>query len=295
MATPPALAQASARTPVSLSAPDQQRLGVVAAALELHETTVTEPAFIRVIDPALFAAIESDRIAATAAANASRAQWNRLRKLAIEDQSASQQSVEAAKAQATADDARASLLARRLTVEWGSTMASMSDTARAELLADLVGGDAALLRADAPGRPDGVEGVIHVKLAPERSIAASRMLGLTGAADGRMQTVGLFGVALGAKAAGLRPGRMFDGAIETNLRLAGVVIPRDAIVRLDGAAWAYFQVGAAAFERREIIDPVLLESGWFVSFGAKPGDRLVTRGAGALLAVERADESAEAN
>ncbi len=293
VAATPALAQSGA--PVTLRAADQQKLGVVIAVLDAREIAQTETAFIRVLDPAPLAVLEADRAAAAAAARASQNQLKRALKLAGEDQSASQQSVEAARAQAAADQSRLELLSRRLTFEWGQDIAAMTDPARAMLLSDLVGGGAALLRADAPQRPNGIAGAVILNAEAGQAVTVSETLGFAGAADSRMQTIGLYAVARGEETAALRPGRVFTGGIETNRKTAGVVIPREANVRLDGAAWAYFQTGEETFERRELVGATLIADGWFVAEGAGPGDRLVVKGAGSLLAVERADEAVEAD
>jgi hypothetical protein len=293
LAATPALAQSGA--PVRLRAADQQKLGVEIAVLGAREIAQTEAAFIRVLDPAPLAALDADRTAAAAAASASHNQLKRALKLAGEDQSASQQSVEAARAQAAADQSRLVLLSRRLTFEWGPEIAAMTDPARAALLTDLVSGDAALLRADAPQRPNGIAGAVVINSDAGRAVTVSETLGFAGAADPRMQTIGLYAVARGEATAGLRPGRVFNGGIETSRKTTGVVIPREASVRLDGAAWAYFQSGEETFERRELGGSTLIADGWFVAEGTKPGDRVVVKGAGSLLAVERADEAVEAD
>lgn len=292
-AATPALAQSAVSAHVTLSADDQSRLGVGTAILEAREIAQTAPAIIRVLDPAPLLAIESERVAAEAALRASMAQAKRLASLANEDQSASLQSVEAARAQAAADQSRLDLLSGRLRFEWGARFADLAPAARASLLRDLTAGEAVLLRADAPQHAEGLDGVVRVTSAAGVAKTYSESLGLSGVVDPRMQTIGLFVVAREAGPAGLSPGRVLKGGIETSQKIAGVVIPREAVIRVDGAAWAYVQTGGSTFERREIADPEFVEEGWFVVNGITPGDQLVTAGAGLLLAVERADEAAE--
>ena len=277
---------------VDMSKAEQARMGVSAVVLEGREIAKSAPAVIRVVDPMQLATLDADRSAAAAAAAASHNQLRRVARLAGEDQSASQQSVEAARAQEAADRSRLDLLTRRMTLEWGHKIAAMSDEERAALLAAVVSGQAALVRADAPGHPEGLDGAIRIETAPGKIVGVTETLGLSGGIDPRMQTIGLYAVARGAATAALRPGRFFDGGIETDAKSSGVVIPRAAIVRLDGAAWVYVHIGAADFERRAIIDPQPIDEGWFVVHGIKPGERVVAKGAGSLLAVERVGEAA---
>ncbi len=66
----------------------------------------------------------------------------------------------------------------------------------------------------------------------------------------------------------------------------GAVIPRAAIVRSEGKAWAYVQVGDQGFTRREVTLDAPTETGWFMSSGFKVGDRVVVDGAQTLLSEE---------
>lgn len=175
---------------------------------------------------------------------------------------------------------------------WGPAIAHMPPEDRAALIDAAAAGEAAIVRADAPERPDGVVGPVVIEMGAEATLTAEP-LGLAGAADPRMQTLGVLAVVRGEAAAALRPGRVISGAIETSGQVSGVLIPRAAVVRLDGADWAYVRTGAETFERREISDPVPVADGWLVAGGFAPGDAVVDQGAGSLIALERADESAE--
>jgi len=118
---------------------------------------------------------------------------------------------------------------------------------------------------------------------------AAVTLGLSGSADPGMQTVGVFCVVRGPAAAALRPGRTLAGEIETGRVVTGVVIPRSAVVRLDGADWVYVQEDADTFVRHAIVGGRPLRDGWLVAGGMPPGVAVVDRGAGSLIALERAD------
>jgi RND family efflux transporter MFP subunit len=85
----------------------------------------------------------------------------------------------------------------------------------------------------------------------------------------------------------LRPGL----AVTAYLRLpgtplGGVIIPRAAVVRAEGKAWAYVQTAEDQFVRRPVAAEQLTESGWFVASGFTAGERIVIAGAQVLLSEE---------
>lgn len=67
---------------------------------------------------------------------------------------------------------------------------------------------------------------------------------------------------------------------------AGVIVPREALVRTDGAAWVYVEAGDGRFARREAVLERLVADGWFVSGGLLPEERVVVSGAEVLLSEE---------
>lgn len=282
--------------PVSMPTVSQTRMGVASIVLEAREIQASVDAVVRAIDPTPLAMLDSDLAAAAAAYAASEKEFRRTEGLAAQDQSASQQALEAARARAAADMSTVTLLERRLEFEWGAAFAAQSASDRRTLISAVANGRAALLRADAPQRPEGLAaGRVLIETAPAGEPIAADTLGSSGAADPRMQTIGLYCIVHGPAAAALRPGRVFSGRIETEGKMTGVVIPRSALVRLDNAVWAYVRTGADDFRRRQIINPRPLQDGWFVADGFPPGIAVVTQGAGSLLALERADDATAAD
>jgi len=278
---------------VSVPAADQTRLGIASAVLDARTVNASVDAVIRSIDPSQLAALNSDLLAATAAAAASESELQRVAGLVAQDRSASQQALELARARAAADAAAVSLLHQRLELEWGPAFASQGDDARRQLIEDVSSGAAALLRADAPRYPSGLTGRVFVELHDHADVATTEFLGLSGTTDQRMQTIGLFCVIRGDAAKMLRPGRIVSGRIETNESLTGVVLPRSALIRSQGRTWAYVRIGEESFIRREVVDGLPVEDGWYVAMGFEPGTDVVNEGAGSMIAFERADEAAE--
>ena len=69
--------------------------------------------------------------------------------------------------------------------------------------------------------------------------------------------------------------------------LAGVIIPRDAVVRTEGAGWVYVLNSAGdAFTRVEVALDRPAEAGWFVTKGVAAGEYVVVVGAQQLLSLE---------
>jgi multidrug efflux pump subunit AcrA (membrane-fusion protein) len=71
--------------------------------------------------------------------------------------------------------------------------------------------------------------------------------------------------------------------------LAGVIIPRDAVLRLEGAGWVYVMnkdKGGEAFTRKKIPLDRPTDAGWFVTGAVKADDYIVVTGAQTLLSEE---------
>jgi len=279
--------------PVSVPVGDQARLGIVVATLESQTVNSSVEAIIRSVDPLPLATLNSDLLAATAAAAASESELRRVAGLAAQDRSASQQALELARARAAADRAAVSLLHRRLELEWGAGFARQADQFREKLIEDVSSGTAALLRADAPERPGGVAGRVTVELPDDVEIVATELLGLSGTADQRMQTTGLYCVVRGDDAKLLRPGRVLGGRIEIDAAMTGVVLPRSALIRADGRVWVYVRTDADEFVRREVSGGLPVTGGWYVADDFEPGIEIVVEGAGSMASFEHADELVE--
>jgi hypothetical protein len=81
--------------------------------------------------------------------------------------------------------------------------------------------------------------------------------------------------------------------------LTGVIVPRSAIVRYAGLAWAYVQTGDDQFTRREVLLVSPTDAGWFVTTGVAANSTVVVTGAQILLSqelkaqIEREEQAAE--
>jgi len=276
---------------VELEQADQQRLGVAASELQAAEVAATEQALGQVLDTGPLAQLDSAVAVAVAAAAASNAEARRVASLAADNQNASQRALETARAKAEADAAELRLARQRLALEWGPGLAKLEPAARGALLEAIAAGRAALLRID-PLRADGaVSGTVSLRPDPSQPSIATESLGPAARVDPRMQTPALLAMVRGSAAADLRPGRVVAAEIDSGRRETGVIIPRSALVRTDGATWAYLQVADDRFERREVTGGRVVDAGWFLGSGFQAGERVVDHGAGSLLAVERVGRS----
>lgn len=278
---------------VTLLQEDQSRLGITILRLEESKAPEIVAGIARVLDITALASLEAEIESAAAAADASASAARRLELLAVDDENASLQSLEVARAQARTDASRLRLARRRVALEWGVELAARGDAYRQSLTDQIAAGDAALLRVDPVQSGATKTGVVSLQLAAGSTATATENLGLAATVDPRTQTTGMLVLVRDEAAATLQSGRVIAAEIDSGRRLSGVILPRESLIRFEGGTWAYLQRGAQRFVRREVREPRLLEEGWFVSTAFAPGDDVVTAGSGSLLAVERADEAIE--
>jgi hypothetical protein len=287
-----AVSEAHASDGVRMDAEAQARMGVQVAPVTAASAPRASEGFARVMDVGPLAAIESEISAAEASASASEAEYRRLSSLAAMDQAASARSVEAARAQAAADTARAKLAGRRVGLEWGASLERLSTAERARLLTDIAAGRAALLRIDAPGANASVSKA-SIRMEKGGPAIPASILGPAAAADARLQTMGLLAIVRGSAASTLPTGRLLQAELELGAAETGFLLPEAALVRTDSSVFVYVKSAADVFERRDVGTGRATASGWFITDGFAAGDEIVNEGAGSLLAVERGPAEAE--
>jgi hypothetical protein len=278
---------------VAMAADVQAKMGVKTAPLAAAKSRAVAQVFARVIDAGPLAQLAAEIAAARAAADASAAEAKRLEALAAADQSASPKAVETARAQAGADEARARLSEQRVGLEWGPGLAALGEGGRAQVLNDIAAGRASLVRIDAPNVAVRDIRAIRLRLARDGAPITASSLGPAVAADPRLLAAASFALVRGAAAQTLPAGRVLFGEVETGAPRDGALIPREAIVRMDGKTWVYVPAADDTFERKEVSEALPLDAGWFVQGAFRPGEIVVTEGAGSLLAVERGPDEGE--
>lgn len=286
---------------ITLEAAQQTRIGLGMSRLESVQAPEAAEAIGRVLDISLLAQLSAEVESATAIAAASASTEQRLTVLANDDQNASVQTLEAARAQAASDAARLQVGRQRIALEWGSGLAALKPVELRQLISQVAAGTASLVRVD----PLGMGGLgkdvpsmtpvggsvkdLKVELLPdsEKTPLATRNLGPAANTDPRMQSNGLLVLVQGNGANGLQPGLVLPARIDTGQLVTGVVLPRSALVRTEGATWVYLHRSGPDFVRRAVIEARMESDGWFVTEGFAPGDEIVDAGAGSLLAIER--------
>jgi hypothetical protein len=90
-----------------------------------------------------------------------------------------------------------------------------------------------------------------------------------------------------AKENSLKPGEAVTAYLQISGEAqTGVIVPRSAVIRYEGAAWAYVQTDGTNFTRRLISLDRPMENGWFVTTGVAAGENVVTMGAQTIFSEE---------
>jgi hypothetical protein len=273
---------------IALEPADRTRAGVQVAALQAASVTTQQHGYARGLDVGALAAIDAESQMAQATASASSAETARLQSLYAADQSASLRAVEAARAQAASDRIRIDVARRRVGLEYGPGLVLLGPGGVHGLVAQIARGNAALVRIDIPGVF--LTAGQTVRVGDDQGASMVRILGSAAAADAKLQTAGALAIVRGPLARTMVTGRVSPASVAGGGAKSGVVVPRAAIVRWQGARWVYRQAGSR-FERIELVGGEPTEAGWLVTEGLSVGDKIAVAGAGSLLAVERGGEA----
>jgi len=271
---------------VTISAGDQARLGVATRKLVATRHSTETDAFAKVLDPEPLVQLDSDLATAEAAATASAAEAARSKALHGDNASISAKDTEAAVAQARQDALKVDILRQRLGLEWGPGIARLGEAARGRLVHALSAGTVALVHVDTHNN-EGQAGAKYVKVDIGDDSVRGTVIGPARAAEPRLQSSGLIVQVAGHSAILLSVGLTQSAHIESTTAEAGVMIPREAVIRYRGLDWAYVRTGPSGFERRLIDGPVPESDGFFVAHGFAGGDEVVVSGATALFAAEQ--------
>ncbi len=239
----------------------------------------------RVEDTASLAALVTDLALAEAAYAVSSNELDRVKTLASQG-NASARVLQAAEAAATHD--RLAVQSARDHLLLSSTPAL---TDRADLPAfvqSLTTGNASLVRLDLPAGEVPPAMPVGARITSlSGGSADAEFLGAASATDPQTQGHGYFFL-VSSNSAGLAPGEAVTGYLKLpGDPLSGVIVPGDAVVRIEGAGWIYvLDSGGKFFTRKSIALDHSVEGGWFVTNGIGPGDSVVVVGAQTLLSEE---------
>lgn len=236
-------------------------------------------------DTAALAAAVSDLASDEAAYAASSNELERVKTLAGQG-NASARALQAA--QATAEHDLLAIQAARDHLLLSTTPALLERGDLGGFVQSLTERKTALVRIDLPADevPSATPlGARLISLAGDK--ADGEFLGLAAATDPGIQGRGYFFL-VSSNAPDFTPGEAVTGYLRLPGELVqGVVVPRDAVVRVEGAGWVYVQnEGAKSFTRKKVPLDRPEDNGWFVAEGLSPGDSIVAVGAQTLLSEE---------
>ncbi len=270
---------------ITMSDKTQGDLGIVVKSVTAFQMSPEQKGYGRVLDPSPLAALVTELATAQAALAASSSELTRLK--AMEGQgNASVRALQTAEATAMRDRLAAQSAGERLVLSWGKAVAKQDDLPA--FAQSLIALNAALVRVDLPVGETLKELPAGARIANLAGASAeATFLDRAPSVDPQMQGQG-FLFLLKPNSLRLTAGESVVGYIKTpGEPVAGVIIPRDAVVRTEGAGWVYVLNSAGdAFTRTQVDLDHPTEAGWFVTSRLSAGDYVVVTGAQQLLSIE---------
>jgi len=278
---------AQGETPISLDAKTQELIGLRTATLAAATLPPEIKAYGRVLDSAALVSLQSDALAARAAAQASQTEYERQKKLNAQD-NASAHALETAEAQMKHDQSALATAEAQLMAASGAAVAKQPP----DFFQSFARQESVLVRLDLPaGEIAAANPTAAQLLVPGmRSPVAANFLCRAATTDPQAQGAGFIFLKTNAPAT-LAPGLALTGFLQLpGQPLPGVLVPDNAVVRSDGRAWIYLQTGETNFAQREISLDHPAAGGWFATNHVAPGDKLVVTGAQMLLSEAHKSE-----
>jgi hypothetical protein len=275
------IAYAPARADVQLTAQQRENLGIKVATLAKSEVSKTYTATAVVLDATPLVTLLSDLRAAQSAAAASHNELERVQQLHADEANVSLKVVEAARTQSVADAGRVNGLRSQLAA-WGPGIAALTESDRERLSASLAANRSALLRAELRQGGAAQFRQARVRILDHEESWPAQVIGVGG--QSVSQGIG-HAYLLRVDAASLQAGQVATAElIDSRKSVAGVKIPRSAIVRWQGSAWIFIEA-EGKFVRRLIHPVEWLDEGCLVQEELQ-GQSIVVVGASMLLAAE---------
>ncbi len=274
-------------TGVQLDLPTQKLIGLETTNLAAATLPPEVRGYGRVLDPAPLAGLVGDLASARVAWAASSKEFQRVTALFHQGENASAKTLEAAEAAMQRDQVALHLAETRLVSEWGGGVVGEPDLPA--FVQSLAARQSALVRLELPAGETAPATPAGARLVPpgNGALIEARFLGRATTTDPQVQGEGFLFLVTNAPAA-LTPGLALTGFLRLPGEPAhGVIVPEDAVVRSEERAWIYVQTDATKFVRREIALTRPAATGWFVTNGVAPAERVVVTGAQTLLSEER--------
>lgn len=280
---PAAAEKPEAEAGVSLKPEEIKSLGIATQPAQAASYRAGVSGYGVVVALDTFAQLDADMVTAQAAAAQSQAAANRARSLATGEEAAvSREVVETATAKAQADQAALMLARRKAEASLGRGAPAL-----AAVRARLASGASVLVRATFPlgalGR-DMPRQIGVTRLGAERQSWPARTI-WDAPADPAFPGRGFYVLVDGSD---LAQNEHVTVDVPVGAARAGVKVPMEALVYGQNQAWAYIQREPGRFERVTVDPTGALPGGYFLpaNGGAQPGQAIVVKGAGLLLARE---------
>ena len=237
-----------------------------------------------------YVAAKAQADATAAVAQASAAEYHRLRVLHDEEQDVSTKGLQAGEASMRADQAAAQAAQAALTAaqqssvqQWGRELTAAA-ASNSPLYMRLANQQDVLVQVVLPSDANLTEPPDQVRLQVRSgTFASARLISAAVRSDPRLQGASFLYV---APAAGLLPGTSLTVFLPVGSERQGALIPTSAIVWWQGQAWVYTQHGPDRFVRRELPVDQSTDGGWFVPSGFAGGEPIVVSGAQLLFSEE---------
>jgi hypothetical protein len=268
---------------VTLRAEQAAKAGIATTPASAADSAPETTGYGLVVPHETVAVAVAELTTAQAAAAQSRAAAARAQRLAGTPGALSADTVESATRQVAADTAALALAQHRLSAVIGGGLPANLDSGPA--LQDLASGNAKLLHVSFPLGA-------QLRGTPAR-LRAARLDAATGwtlhqvwsaPADANLPGRSFFALLKDGDAG--EGERLLVWAPATGPAQHGVRVPAASLVISDGKYWCYVEQQPGVYVRREVATDRPLGADYFVTQGIAAGDRIVTAGAGLLLARE---------
>ena len=268
-----------AQVQLKLKAGVAQNFGVATELLKGTAQASTYTLDARVLDPSSLYSQTDELQASNSALALSSAQAARVGRLYRNQQNATQAALAQATLTALNDQKTYALAQTALRTSWGDAVAGWSTQERARRVLELRAGRASLVRAE-----------LDAALSSQAEFSSAdiklELIGLLPQADPQTGRAGaLLWLTRSLPALSRVPINVrAQGALAA---AAAVLIPRSAILRLNGGSFVFIQTADDRYSMRELNSPERSTDGWLVQSGFAVGERIVTAGAASLLTLAR--------
>jgi hypothetical protein len=288
-AAPPESAVANAGPGVTLDVPGQQRMGLAFATVGEAPGQAVAEGIATTLDSAALMSTLDDISAARSEVSSQDQNVRRLQQLYQDGGNASLQALEAARSQLAAARARLTAAQSRARADWGGALIDSTAADARAALQDVQSGNGALLRAEFTAELSNAP-QLRYSTSPTRSGAFVPAHFL---AFSKAPTLSASGVAVmlalsahDASNLALRPGARLTVIAASTQGASQPLVPAAAAIADGGALWCYVEAAPGRFDRIALDAEHRLPQG-YPAPDARPGARVVVRGAPLLLSLER--------